>query len=164
MGAKKKSRIGSTSIGQQANVSPMAKPNSKTTHTPRFQTFGVLAGAYVDKSLKKLLTHVCEVDDEGPIRVLCAGVNFDNICPDGYTDEQLAAPATCKTCARRDTRLHVTAVSGLPITEGLAIPQPDYASATVDQLADMARYGKTADIRNSAIMQLVIRANSAENA
>lgn len=76
------------------------------SETKKYQTFGVLAGAYLGKSpkLDNCLTHVCEVDSDGPVRVLCSRVKFEHICPDGFTNEQLAAPATCRTCARRDPR------------------------------------------------------------
>jgi hypothetical protein len=67
------------------------------------RTFGVLAGAYVRRDdARSCLTHAAEVDGDGlPVRVLCAGVKVENLCPDGYTPEQLAAPPTCPRCAKR---------------------------------------------------------------
>jgi hypothetical protein len=82
----------------------------KPMDSNKTQTFGVLAGAYMGKSpkLESTLTHACEVNSTGyPVKVLCKRVNVDHICPDGYEAAELAAPATCPACAKKDPR-HLT--------------------------------------------------------
>jgi hypothetical protein len=76
---------------------------------PTIQSFGVLAGAYLNHAKDTaFLTHACEVDSNGyPVKVLCNRVKAEHICPDGYSDEELAGPATCPACAKKDPR-HLT--------------------------------------------------------
>lgn len=84
-------------------------------NTKRYQTFGVLAGAYLRSSdPRSCLTHVWELETltdrlgdpfEYPVGApLCKRVKPEHVCPDGYTEAELEEPATCKTCARRDPR------------------------------------------------------------
>ena len=73
-----------------------------------YETRAVLSGAYAGKSpkLDHCLTHVVELDADGTeTRVLCRRVRLENIA-DTYsaTAAELAEPATCPTCARRDPR------------------------------------------------------------
>lgn len=76
---------------------------------PTVQTFGVLAGAYLNHAKDTtFLTHACEVDNDGyPRKTLCNRAKSEHICPDGYTAEELAGPATCPACAKKDPR-HLT--------------------------------------------------------
>lgn len=65
------------------------------------KTLGVLAGAYLRGDDRRVfLTHV--VRDDG--RPLCGKVKPESICPDGYTEAELAAPPTCPVCRRKDPR------------------------------------------------------------
>lgn len=74
-----------------------------TTTEARYQTREVLGGAYVREG-QPMRTHVYDTV-EG--RVICNRVKSDNLA-DQYasTDEELAAPATCKTCCKRDPRTY----------------------------------------------------------
>ena len=63
----------------------------------RYETRGVLAGAYV--KLENMLTHTVSVSDEMP---LCSRVDPDHI-GDSYASDPNEKP-TCKTCLRRDPR------------------------------------------------------------
>jgi hypothetical protein len=75
-----------------------------------YETRGVLAGAYRGRDdVGERRTHVVAIGNNGGgyigERVLCRRVRPENICDAGaYTAEQLAAPATCAECARRDPR------------------------------------------------------------
>lgn len=65
-------------------------------------TRAVLAGAYLKhkKALDSCLTHAVEIDGAGePLRVLCKGVQVDNLC-----DVDEPGGPTCKACARRLAR------------------------------------------------------------
>lgn len=89
----------------QGGAEKQFHPNERS----QYLTFGVLAGAYLNHAKDTtFLTHVCEVDDDGyPRKTLCNRVKPEHICPDGYTAEELAGPATCPACAKKDPR-HLT--------------------------------------------------------
>jgi hypothetical protein len=80
----------------------------------RFETRGVLGGAYLGKnlSLRSLLTHsvgiVAREGDGFEVEgfVLCRGVDVDNIVDSlGHTDEEKKARPTCLRCAERFDRM-----------------------------------------------------------
>jgi len=75
-----------------------------------FETLGVLAGAYKLGHPAAFLYHVAERDPSSNalVRVLCRRVKLDSLCPDGYTEAELARPATCPVCRARDPRPRVT--------------------------------------------------------
>jgi hypothetical protein len=68
--------------------------------SPRYLTFPVVAPAYKNQRAEAFLTHVWD-DQEG--RPLCKRVKPDNLLVD-YALDDLDAPATCQTCAKRDPR------------------------------------------------------------
>jgi len=81
----------------------------------RFETRGVLAGAYRGKdiSARALLTHsvgiVTREGDGFEVEgfVLCRGVNVDHIVDSlGYTAEERATRPTCPRCAERFDRMN----------------------------------------------------------
>jgi hypothetical protein len=75
-----------------------------TTNPARFATLTVLAGAY--RSARTLLTHTARLDAEGYTEaVLCTRVDADHLVDIfGVTDDEAAAPPTCKQCRARDPR------------------------------------------------------------
>lgn len=77
------------------------------TTNRRFETRGVLAGAYADQSLKNCLTHSVELDEAGnELAVLCPNVQLDNMVDHyGMSAEERATEPTCATCAKRLLKL-----------------------------------------------------------
>lgn len=66
-----------------------------------YETRAVLAGAYKGKGPEAaMLTHVVDPCEQP----LCHRVSAENLADPYATD--VNAPATCKTCARRDPRCH----------------------------------------------------------
>jgi hypothetical protein len=80
----------------------------KTTTTAgavvKFETRGVLAGAYKGKGIDRTtLSHSVGMDATGrDVKVLCRGVKLDNV-PDPFGYEEGELP-TCPTCAERLAR------------------------------------------------------------
>jgi hypothetical protein len=69
----------------------------------RFETRGVLGGAYRGKSVcdRALLTHAIAIDAKGcDLFVLCRGPKLENIA-DSYAPGDRTLPATCPLCAER---------------------------------------------------------------
>ncbi len=79
--------------------------NTKTD-TSRFQTRGVLAGAYKAGSAaeaRAMLTHLVDTTIEAS---LCRRVKAGNICDEyAYTAEELTARPTCPLCAAKWDKL-----------------------------------------------------------
>lgn len=77
---------------------------SKRIPVCRYETRGVLAGAYRGKNVEEraLRTHLVGLDGCGhEVRVVC-GQNVDHIVDTyGHTDAELAAPPTCPKCLVR---------------------------------------------------------------
>jgi hypothetical protein len=74
-----------------------------TSQAKRFETRGVLAGAYAEKNPKSFLTHAVQVDASGSdVAVLCSRVDLDNLVDSyGMSATESAAVPTCKMCAAR---------------------------------------------------------------
>jgi len=76
----------------------------------RYQTRGVLAGAYRGKNVdqRSLITHTCDTEDPDE-RSLCKRVKPGHLVDEyGMTQAQLSAPPTCPNCLTRDPRFKGT--------------------------------------------------------
>lgn len=70
--------------------------------TRKFETRGVLAGAYRAADPKSFRTHVVELVNGHESRVLCKRVKLENLADPYAADPN--APATCAVCVKRDPR------------------------------------------------------------
>lgn len=75
----------------------------------RFETRGVLAGAYRGrrKTLALTRTHDVEIDENGhEIRVSCGRIPLDHLADRfaAFSDDELVAAPTCPRCLRAWTR------------------------------------------------------------
>ena len=84
---------------------------SKRTPVCRYETRGVLAGAYRGKNVEEraLRTHLVGLDGCGnEVRVVC-GQNVDHIVDTyGHTEEELVAPPTCPKCLTRWAKIRMS--------------------------------------------------------